>query len=141
MENGRRHFARDFEHDLNHQQEALRGGERAGHGTGLQRTVNGAGLALHFHDLRNLAENVRLAFGGPFTQTDFEVGGACRAPHFRREGLCHPRFPRHSRASGGLEIRRSNLLHSIKIGRMQKIRRLVLWIPAVACPRLDRERE
>ncbi len=56
-------------HGRDHQQEALRGGERHRQRAGLQCAVHGAGstpFALHLDDGGHAAEHVRQALGGPF---------------------------------------------------------------------------
>ena len=58
----------DLVHIGDHQQQALRGGEGGGDGTGGQRAVNGtgsAGFRLHFHHLDGVAEHVLQTGGGP----------------------------------------------------------------------------
>ncbi len=68
MEHARQHFARDFIHIGDHQQQALRRGVGRRQRTGLQRAVYRAGraaLGLHLHHLHGLAEQVLLAVGGP----------------------------------------------------------------------------
>ena len=69
MENRGGEFASDFEHVRNHQQQALRRGERAGQSAGGKRTVNSACRArfgLHFNDVRNYAKNILFALSRPF---------------------------------------------------------------------------
>jgi len=61
VEHGGSQLAGDLEHVGDHQQQTLRGGEGAGQGPGLQRTVNGSGgtrLALHFGYVGDRAEDV-----------------------------------------------------------------------------------
>ena len=63
MEDGRRLLAGDLEHVRDHEEKSLRGGEGACERASLKGTVNRAdraGLALHFHDLRDRAEKVFL---------------------------------------------------------------------------------
>ena len=64
----RRQLAGDLEHVGDHQEEALRRGERRGQGALLQRAVGragGAGFGLHLDDVGHGAPQVRLACGGP----------------------------------------------------------------------------
>ena len=68
MKNRREQFARELEHVRNHQQQALRRGERGADGAGLQHTVDGANrtaFALHFDDGRLRVPYVFFAFGRP----------------------------------------------------------------------------
>ena len=68
MEHRRGELPGDLEHVGNHQQQALRGRERACQCTCLKRAMNGAGgarLTLHLHNVRNRAEDVLLSGSRP----------------------------------------------------------------------------
>ncbi len=80
VEHARKHFAGDFVHVGNHQQEALRCGESVGEHAVHQRAVNGAGsaaFALHFLNQNRLAENVLAAVGCPFVNELCHGRGRC----------------------------------------------------------------
>ena len=64
VDHGRRQLAGDLEHVRDHQQQALRRGERRRQRAGLERAVQragGAGLALHLDDRGDRAPEVRSA--------------------------------------------------------------------------------
>ena len=68
MEHAGQQLAGDLVHVGDHQQQALRGSVGAGHGTGGQRAVNGAGgtgLGLHLADLDRGAKDILTTRGGP----------------------------------------------------------------------------
>ena len=77
MEHAGHQLARDFIHIRDHQQQALRRGERGGHRAGSQRAVHGASRArfgLHFGNLYLLAEQIGAAMCGPLVRY-FRHGG------------------------------------------------------------------
>ena len=68
VDHGGRELAGDLEHVRQHQQQALRGGERGRHRTGLERAVErarGARLRLHLDHFGHRSPQVRASFGGP----------------------------------------------------------------------------
>ncbi len=68
VEHRGRQLAGDLEHVGDHQQQALRGREGRGQRAGLKRAVDRArraGLALHLHDVRDVAPDVGLALARP----------------------------------------------------------------------------
>ena len=68
VQHGRGQLTGDLVHVRDHQQQALRGGERGAQRPALQRAVQRAGgtaFALHLHDRRHVAPHVRLALAGP----------------------------------------------------------------------------
>ena len=68
VEDRRKQFAGDLVHVRNHQEQALRCGERRGQRAGRQGAVHragGAGLGLHLGHLKGLAEEILAAVGGP----------------------------------------------------------------------------
>ncbi len=83
VEDAGEQLARNLVHIGDHQQQALRRGERRSEGAALQRTVHGAGgtgLRLHLDDLHRLAEDVPATLGGPLVD---ELGHGRR----RRDGV------------------------------------------------------
>jgi hypothetical protein len=89
---GQRHeLAGDLVEVGNHQQEALRGGERGRERAREERAVHGTGgaaLGLHFHDARDLAPEVGFAGGGPFVA---RLGhGRGRGDRIDRDDLVEP---------------------------------------------------
>ena len=80
VEHARKQLTRDLVHVGDHQQQALRCGERRGEGTALQRAVYGTcgtGLRLHLDDLHRLAEHVFLTLRGPLVDKLGHRRGGC----------------------------------------------------------------
>ena len=78
MEDAGQALARDLVQVRDHQQQALRGGEGGGEGTGGQGTVDGArgtGLGFHLDDVHLVPKDVLAALGGPLVHMLSHGGG------------------------------------------------------------------
>ena len=91
MEHARKHFACDFVHVRNHEQQTLRCRVRGGQSAGLERAVHGAGCAafrLHFHNVYRLAEQIFFAVCCPLIYVLSHRRGRCNRVDARNLGKC-----------------------------------------------------
>ena len=91
MEHARKHFACDFVHVRNHEQQTLRCRVRGGQSAGLERAVHGTGCAafrLHFHNVYRLAEQIFFAVCCPLIHVFSHRGGRCDRVNARNLGKC-----------------------------------------------------